>query len=105
MKNEVEQVLSNKDILSIPPNKGIYHLCLATSYLTAEQYNLELLLDLKPICRRPPSQSSNEAAIEIIGKGLTYVKTFPINITLELEKIYSNFCARATLLNLKGVEL
>ena len=67
MKKEIEQVLSNKDILSIPPNKGIYHLCLATSYLTNEQYNLDLLRDLKPICRRPPGQSSNEAAVEIIA--------------------------------------
>lgn len=105
MKKEIEQVLSNKDILAISPNKGIYHLCLATSYLTNEQYNLDLLRDLKPICRRPPSQSSNEAAVEIISKGLAYVKSFPINSVLELEKIYSDFCARAILLKLKGVEL
>lgn len=105
MKKEVTKILEAKSIYAISPHKGIYHLCLATSYLLEEDIDLELLRDLKTICRRKPSQISNQAAIEIINKGLVYTRTASIDINNELKNLYDDFCKKVKMLNFNKVEL
>jgi hypothetical protein len=83
----------------------MYHLCLATSYLLKEPIDIELLCDLKLICRQPLKPTTNKSALEIISRGLHYVQTFPVDIKVELEKLYMDFCEKASLLNLREVEL
>jgi hypothetical protein len=83
----------------------MYHLCLATNYLLKEIIDIELLRDLKLICRQPLKSTTNKSTLEIISRGLCYVQTFPVDIKVELEKLYMDFCEKASLLNLREVEL
>lgn len=104
-EDKISTVLAKKDLLAIPPHKSMYHLCLATSYLLKEPIDIELLCDLKLICRQPLKPTTNKSALEIISRGLHYVQTFPVDIKVELEKLYMDFCEKASLLNLREVEL
>ena len=105
MKDEIDKISDSNDILSIPSHKGIYHLCLATSYLSGEELDTDLLRDLKAICRQEPSVASKQFAIDTINKGLVYIKSFPIDIEEELKNLYNDFCEKARTLNFNKVEL
>jgi hypothetical protein len=101
----ISKVLEAKDLLAVPPHKGMYHLCLATSYLLNEEVDLDLLRDLKTICRQDLKPTSHKPALEIISKGLNYVKEFPINVNTELKNLYEDFCKKVKMLNFSEVEL
>lgn len=93
-EKEINNILEAENISAIPPTKAIYHLCLATSYLLNEKYDLELLRDLKTICRKDIKQTSNKPALDIINRGLIYTKEFPIEVSNEIEQLYRLFCEK-----------
>lgn len=100
-EQEINKVISAQNISAIATRKTWYHLCLATSYLLDEPVNITLLQDLKAICRRPINPINNKPALELLERGLVYVKEYPIDTVSELRKLYNSFYAQFKLLKLE----
>jgi hypothetical protein len=88
-KLEINKVINqNNDNLNLEFfSKIIYHLCLASCYLTEKLPDKSTLLEIKNIYK-PITAELKQIAINYLKLGLNYIDKFPVDYRKELTKIY-----------------
>lgn len=83
----INEVLSEGHILEKHYTKYLYHLCLASYYLTGEEVNKDFLRVLKRIRWQPVPDEYKNLAVERLKIYKTYIENNPVDIDDALEKL------------------
>ena len=87
-KTYIYDVLSEGRVLEQHYTKYLYHLCLASYYLTGEEPNKEFLRVLKRIRWRPVPDEYKQLAVKRLKIYKNYIEQNPLDVDNALEKLY-----------------
>ncbi len=87
-KTYINDVINESQILEKYYTKYLYHLCLASYYLTEEEPNKEFLRILKRIKWQPVSDVYKNLAVERLKIYKDYIETHPVDLKTSFNNLY-----------------
>jgi hypothetical protein len=84
----VEKILEKNQLLPEYSNKFLYHLCLASYYLTNEKIDKDFITAMKRILTQPLSEKYKVKAVERLKVCKSYIESHPIDIKNTLQTLY-----------------